>query len=793
MRAKTRKKVQRTLSGFAALGSLCYLLFVVVTEGRSAGDQVSSIVGGIVLLLGLLGVAAGYSAEPRPPAAAEAARYLHEEVAVLWEAEARDRDLISKLFVPMPLCKRDGARSEYEGPAYWTAEDYMAQAVMSFIPGSPARAVIHGGPGYGKSTFALMTTLGLLRCRRAKWLPLLLSLSTWDPKGDILPAWLERRLNDIYETSRLLRPLGGGTLLDRLATADEFEPVLILDDFDTLPPSTRRWALRQLDKTVPRAMHLVLLSRDKHSPGELDVLPGAEQLELVKPDPSRIARYLRAAAVTPGGVDGWQELCEELNRPNDTALTELLTVPLYLALACSAVETGSLDPGRFLSAIRKSGAQEGRDLLMDFQLEQAMHGVGLLDKHGASSHLEFIAWAMRRRGAHSLAWWLIHEAVPPAYLAAAATVPLLPAYWLCLSMPPGLTRGFAIGVATGIFLGITRGVDFGVKATAVASAVAALIIGAVGLARFGVERVVLADLAEIVSAMTLVISGKRLLTGKLPLAIISIFGIGLVSAAVSRASTLLFPVPGPRGFVSVAVAVSLGVGVAVMSARMLAGVNEPMKPSRVELRRYPSGSPAPHLFFGIVCAMAVGIGGGFVGGLTHGMAYGMSLAVVFGLICGVPIGFVGGLIRWLNQPAVLRTRITASARATFWNDALVAIGAILLVGLASAISIGIALGLGHPVASSLSGIGLTPMRGILFGITLGVIVASFNTAWLTFTIALLWFSARREVPLRLIAFLNASHASGLLRQEGPLFQFSHDHLRQRLARRYINRSSGRVI
>jgi hypothetical protein len=358
-------------------------------------------------------------------------------------------------------------------------------------------------------------------------------------------------------------------------------------------------------------------------------------------------------------------------------------------------------------------------------------------------------------------------------------------------MPQGLTRGFAIGVTTGIFLGITRGLTFGVKPTAIAAAMAALIVTAVGMVQFGTEHVVLADLAEIVSALALVTSGKRLLTGKLPAAIISITGIGLVSGAITTCVIALFPVPDGRGFASVAVAVSLGVGVAVMSARMLTSVNEPMIPSRVELRRRPPGSPAPHLFFGIVCATAVGIGGGFVGGLTHGIAYGMDLAVAFGLVGGVPIGVAGGLIRWLNQPAVPRTRITASARATFWNDALVAVGAITLVGMASSISIGIALGPGRPLDSGLSGTGLTPMHGILFGITLGVIVASFNTAWPTFVLALLWFAARRKVPFRLIAFLNAAHASGLLRQEGPLFQFSHDHLRQRLARRFINRPSGR--
>ena len=215
---------------------------------------------------------------------------------------------------------------------------------------------------------------------------------------------------------------------------------------------------------------------------------------------------------------------------------------------------------------------------------------------------------MQRRGANILAWWRIHEAVPPAFLTAAATTPLLPAYWLCLSMPPGLTRGFAIGAATGIFLGITRGLTFGIKATAAGAALVALIVAAVGIIRLGAGHVVLADEAEIVSALTLVTSGKRLLTGKLPYAIVSIIGIGLVSAAATDAVVAFYPVPEARGFISVARRSLSGSAWRSCRRPMLTPVNEAMKPSRVEFRRQPSGNPAPHLFFGILCAMAVGVG-----------------------------------------------------------------------------------------------------------------------------------------------------------------------------------------
>src|SRR5262249_50644146 len=57
-----------------------------------------------------------------------------------------------------------------------------------------------GRPGSGKTILALMLTLQLLARRRSgDPVPVLLTLSSWDPTTDDLSAWLIHRLSDEYQ------------------------------------------------------------------------------------------------------------------------------------------------------------------------------------------------------------------------------------------------------------------------------------------------------------------------------------------------------------------------------------------------------------------------------------------------------------------------------------------------------------------------------------------------------------------------------------------------------------------
>jgi len=232
--------------------------------------------------------------------------------------------------------------------------------------------------------------------------------------------------------------------------------------------------------------------------------------------------------------------------------------------------------------------------------------------------------------------------------------------------------------------------------------------------------------------------------------------------------------------------IGLGVGVATLATRLLlphpAG---PLRPTRVEARlRSGLGWPFVDLLRAIVAATSVGIGAGVVGTIRRSLPYGAHMVLVFGMIAGLPIGIVGGLIKWLNQP--LSSRATAGARTTFQNDRRVAIGSIVLVTAASTVSIFVLHGPLEGLIGYLSGSTLRvgPQHGFLFGLTIGTVVASYNSAWPTYFVAHTWLALRREVPWRFMSFLDALHRSEVLRQEGPRYQFKHERLQERLSEKF---------
>src|SRR5262245_8282085 len=71
--------------------------------------------------------------------------------------------------------------------------------------------------------------------------------------------------------------------------------------------------------------------------------------------------------------------------------------------------------------------------------------------------------------------------------------------------------------------------------------------------------------------------------------------------------------------------------------------------------------------------------------------------------------------------------------------------------------------------------------GVVIGAVAGLVVGPGRTSWGQFTIARAWLAARRQLPLRLLAFLDDAHQRGVLRQAGTFYQFRHALLQDHLA------------
>ncbi len=807
----------KTLLSRAILIISAGLVLLVIVEltvyGQRNAAEVSGIVAVPLAALGLWLQATGDRGWP----VAKAAEGIREDIKVLWGSEVRHRGLDGAHVIPMSLSHRRGdalpaeaVMAHNEQQFSWTSEEYQEAAARIITNFGKRRAVIYAGQGGGKTTFALLLALGVVK-KDTNWLPILLSLASWNPGAEQFDSWFDRQVVASYRSVEVVeRPLGR-TYLQTLVHSGR--ALLILDGLDELPQGTRRKAFEEINEKVPHDAPIVILGRGPARGS--DYLANGESFDLIPPGQSGIVRYLRVLVAEDRIHDRqdeiWAPLLEELSANPKGRLSRVLSTPLFVSLAWRVYEEDENSPIHLLRKVQSADNDErglavGENLLLDAHIRYACARDRLLSRKRAVHWLEFMAYKMQnfaldkqKRGIQTFAWWRIYQVIPQPVIAGAMGLAVAPAYRLALVMPEGLTRGFAIGSTTGIIIGMMRGIRPTLLSVAITGAVASAMVALIGVTTTDWHTAV-ADVAEIGTALTLVMLAKPWLTGTpsagkrifddrlsrwaLPTA--AVVAIGILSALATTAVHVILPaVPVGHGPLSLTLAVSLGVGVATVAGRLLTHPDMPLHPSHVEFRLDRRlGRPWLHVAQAIVSGTAVGLAGGFVGGVTRGVSYGLHIALVFGLVAGLPVGLAGGMLKWFNQPS--SGRVTAGARKTFENDRVMALACVVIVAVASTVSIAVLLGPFGPVIADLHdhGFRARPVDGFLFGLTLGAIVAGFNAAWPTFFVAHIWFVLNRGLPWRFMTFLNALHQNEILRQEGPLYQFRNDRLQTRLAERY---------
>lgn len=72
---------------------------------------------------------------------------------------------------------------------------------------------------------------------------------------------------------------------------------------------------------------------------------------------------------------------------------------------------------------------------------------------------------------------------------------------------------------------------------------------------------------------------------------------------------------------------------------------------------------------------------------------------------------------------------------------------------------------------------------LLFMVVVGCVAAAGRTAWMSYLVAMTWLALRAEVPWRLMTFLDDARQRGVLRANGPSYQFRHVRLQEHLAGR----------
>ncbi|MDQ0938304.1 hypothetical protein [Streptomyces sp. V1I1] len=534
------------------------------------------------------------------------------------------------------------------------------------------RMVIVGAGGAGKSGAVIRLLLDALAHREALEagararvpVPVLLTLSGWDPRKQRLHDWLATRLATDYMFRKSEEHAGG--VVSRLIGAGRV--AVFLDGLDEIPEAVRPVALRALDEQAN--FRLVLLSRV----GELltavaaaGPLSGSAGLELLPVSAEDAAEYLTRCQAQPP-PDAWRGLVQHIRMNPLGAVAQALDTPLMLTLMR---DTYRADQRFDLERFADRAAVE--DHLLDRVLPAAYDDDRLGQPRSryslgqAERWLGVIAHRMNSEGSRDLAWWQV-----PRWRSA---WPRTAASCLCLGVLAGAAGFFWAGPAAG------------------------LIAGAV---------------------------------------------------------------------VGLSVTMSLTYGRAGDSPQLL---------GRLQWRDFVVRE---NFLFGIAGGGALGLALGVALLLAHGRVVMLFGGLVFGLLAGVVGGFVTGLS---NRSADSRTPIDP---VSCWRqDRQYTLTAGIAGGLAGSLIGGSCLGLlaeltDHRIFGLidgfLSGIALVTVGGLLLSLALSLVG---SVTWRAF-LASLQLRRRNEAPVRLVKFLSDARERHVLRTVGPVFQFRHARLQDRV-------------
>jgi hypothetical protein len=669
-----------------------------------------------------------------------------------WEAAAVDRRLLQPAPLPVrwrrserPLAGPVGAATMAGHPPLPGLTRVTASRLRggthrnlhSVYGGLPSgRLIIAGGPGAGKSSAAVLLLLDALRYREQAAtdadramipVPVMFTLHGWDPRTTSVADWITAKLTEVPLFSGRYGAVQAGELVGAGRVA------VFLDGLDEVPEKVRPSVLQALsEQTTGR---LVLLSRcdELESAAGEHGLAGAVALELQPLTAKDAADYLLRPLTEPAPA-AWTAVANTLLARPDSPVGTALTVPLNIGLVRDVYPpTGRVDELLDAERFPDAGA------IVDHLLDQAVVAA-YASRPGrkppryasvAGPGLAYLARQLKAAGTHDFMWWQVPLWLPP-YLrillttAAGGLVGLV--VFLVVSAPqwwretdlilPYMRVGLVFGFAAGLGVGV---------------------IGPGSPARIKVS------LRRIVTIRPLTVG---LFAGML-------FGVAVWVDRSERTGNDL--------------TTNLVVGLVVGLLMGLIGEMVASFPRRkLSTGRFSRSIRSRPLLFGLatggfpglVFGLLAGFGFTNEGGVRAGVQTAFGLLVVYGGAAGLAFAFMGRLM----QPNSGDTR--AGNPVDEWRyERLVG----LVFGIISALLFG--------VIFSVAGASYGLVFGLGTGLTSGICVPQFFAA----AVAQAYLAVRYRVPFRLVRFLEDARARHLIRAVGPVYQFRHALVRDRLA------------
>jgi hypothetical protein len=239
--------------------------------------------------------------------------------------------------------------SWHDIPLRGQTDELNEQIVATFRNLPSLQLMVLGAPGAGKSVFAMLLTLGLIRSRAAgEPVPVLFTINEWDP-AEAVATFVGRRLAEDY--AELLDRYGNARVVaNRLVEHQRILPVL--DGFDELPDGETARALDALNAYAAAGRPLVVTSRTRQYEqavqGGRTFLMRTAVVELQPVDVSDAITYL---SFPEAAKPRWEPVFAHLRgeRGRVDPLAQALATPLMVSLARIAYQRPGTDPAELLS------------------------------------------------------------------------------------------------------------------------------------------------------------------------------------------------------------------------------------------------------------------------------------------------------------------------------------------------------------------------------------------------------------------------------------------------------------
>jgi hypothetical protein len=284
---------------------------------------------------------------------------LADEVKRQWADEA-----VLRQARPVPLRVRWSSTGRPASPRSAVLDDRTApdwheaplagdvDGLIAAFHGLPRRQlVVIGEPGAGKSTLAMLLTLGLLRRPgHGEPVPMLAPLGSWNPTAENLETFLARRLAEDYAAFlRRHGPRPAG-VAERLVAGGHLLPVL--DGLDELPARWHGRAIEAVDRfAAAPGQALVLTCRSREYERAVrnagQPLSWAAVVELQPVDVEEAVEYLSPLHPRPGTVGSRSSTTCAATAT--APLARALSTPLLVTLARAAYRDPGGDPRDLLA------------------------------------------------------------------------------------------------------------------------------------------------------------------------------------------------------------------------------------------------------------------------------------------------------------------------------------------------------------------------------------------------------------------------------------------------------------